>query len=619
MDNTTLGQSQAIKLVQTEKTAWESAYAFVTEKVAFNMREVIRQCKKNYWGVFDNPKDESTGRDKIWQHLTKQFVDFVVKTIDLDSKDVDVRARHPSANALTSIVRSILRNKLDETNFGEFLNLLLRKLAIEGTVVITTELKGKKIEAEMVDLLNFYIDPTAPSIAKADSVIERIVLPLAEFQRLAQKNKWSNPDVKGSGNVARTDDMFGARGNKPDTDLLSVELFRRRGWAPKSVLTDNEEDVELIPTEIICSRSGEGYVFHDASKRKDNENKGYEEIWYTRIHGRWYGEGVAERLVQYQTWYNAIRNIRINRAYVSQLGLFLIRKGSGVTPQMLSRLSANGAIPVGDVNNDIKQFPMQDASAASYKDDDVIYQEAQRTTGAFDSVAGEPLPSSTPATNAAIQNQSGQSGFALIREGVGLGLERWIENQFFPLVAQTLTIGDLIRMHCTEEQLKELDEQNVNKLMYEQLAAIQEAGLFVDPNQAQMEIQRALAQLKSHGTDRYVELLQDIDLFNYDVKVYVTNEGIDKSVISSQLGTAMQVAGSLGMMDLVITLMKEQFDLMGLDSSNIKLPQQPMAPGQNQQQQMNPQTQPGSNPTKRLPTTLAGITPPAVTLEPNGR
>jgi len=55
----------ALSLVSNEKVGWETATAFVTEKVAFNMRNLIRQLRRNYWGVFEQPVDPQTGRKKI--------------------------------------------------------------------------------------------------------------------------------------------------------------------------------------------------------------------------------------------------------------------------------------------------------------------------------------------------------------------------------------------------------------------------------------------------------------------------------------------------------------------------------------------------------------------------
>jgi len=108
--------------------------------------------------------------------------------------------------------------------------------------------------------------------------------------------------------------------------------------------------------------------------------------------------------------------------------LFLIRKGAGITPQMLSRLAANGAISVTNLETDIKQLPMDKSLEAFYDEEQNIYQWAQRYTGATDVINGEPLPASTPATNATIQNNAAKSRFTLAQEGIGMFLQRWLKK-----------------------------------------------------------------------------------------------------------------------------------------------------------------------------------------------
>ena len=75
------------------------------------------------------------------------MVNSVVKNIDLDTKDINLRAKKPESVGLTSVARSIIRDSLDGigqgiseygTSFGEELDMLERNLAIDGTAVWKT-------------------------------------------------------------------------------------------------------------------------------------------------------------------------------------------------------------------------------------------------------------------------------------------------------------------------------------------------------------------------------------------------------------------------------------------------------------------------------------------------
>ena len=119
-----------------------------------------------------------------------------------------------------------------------------------------------------------------------------------------------------------------------------------------------------------------------------------------KVHGRWYGRGIAEKLHQLQLFLNEIINIRRNRSVIQQLGLFKIRSGSNVTPQMISRLVTTGAIKVTDIDKDIAplEFP-QSGLEESFKDEQQIMSWGQNVTGLFEPATGEEMPASTTSNN----------------------------------------------------------------------------------------------------------------------------------------------------------------------------------------------------------------------------
>ena len=559
-------EKEAISLVRDEKTEWEDATAFITEKIAFQMRNLIRQLRKNYYGIFDEPIDPTTGRKKVWIPLTESIVENTVKNIDLDTKDINFRAKRPRSIGLTSVVRSIVKNYLDNTFFGEKLDEALRMMAIDGTVVWKTTEKtvdGEKIaDTRIVDLLNFYIDPTAHSIQETEAVIERSVMSIKEFQSM---DGWINKDlVEGDTAISKNDDNQ----NSDVRETKMVEVFERWGLMPKRIITGKEDDDELIDGRIVCSDNGGTWIYHLAETIK---KKPYEEAWYSRVPGRWYGRGSAEKLIMLQLWLNVIVNIRINRSYFAQLGIFKIKNNSGVTPQMISRLAANGAIMVNNME-DIEQLAMKEASQSSYNDEQVIQGWAAQVTSAHESATGEALPASTPATNAVLQSRSAQSAFVLIKEGFGMFLQRWLKRHAIPIIMKNVSRGDIVRVTGEARSLEEMDKRMADAIVYK---AIKKSKGIFDPFDIEKERQRVLAKLRGMGKDRYVRVMKDIDVTEYDVQVYITNEEIDKAVLTQNL---------VQMLSLVpegrVEIAKQVLDIMGLDGG--LLPEQTAQPQGNQ-------------------------------------
>lgn len=596
----------AINLVSTHVNQYEEEVTFVTEKVAFEMRNLIRQCRKNYWGVYDDPNDPTTGRKKVWIPLTQSAVDAVVKNIDLDTKDVNFRATVPTAIGTVSLIRSIVRSWLDKHRFGEELDLMERDLAIDGTVVWKTvegkDEKGKRTALlSQVDLLNFYIDPTSKDIQSATAVVERALYTAEDLKA----TDWENTkDLEGTTGLHPTDRDLTK--DSPNDTTEMIDVYEYWGRMPKSLITGKEKDRdEYVEGHIIVSGldRDSGSRWHLIEENKSGKRP-YEECWYQRVSGRWYGRGVAESLLMLQTWVNTIINIRINRSYVSQLGIFKIKKGSGVTPQMLGRLASNGAVTVNAMD-DIQQFVMQEASQASYADEQNIQGWAERVTSTFEAVTGEALPASTPATNAVLQARTASSQFVFIKKGIGLFIERWADRHFLPIIMKNIKIGDVIRVTDEVEYLRERDQMVVDSLLIEAVTELQQNGVYVSPEVILRERELALRKLSRMGNDRFVELKNKLDLTDYEVKVYVTNEEMDKAVMGQSLLTVLQ---SVPDPQVQRTVLRQIFDLMGLDVNSLTPEVQPSAP-QPQGPQGAPEVAPQAlaTPTEQQITTAANV------------
>jgi len=567
-------EKQAIEITRKEKTAWQNSVSFITEKVAFNMPNLIRQCRKNYWGVFDEQYDPVSGRQKIWIPLTESQVDAVVKNIDLDTKDINFRAKHAGAIGMTTVIRNAVKNELDEMGFGQELDDLERRCAIDGTAVWkTTEVKDEDgdhcVKVSQVDLLNIYIDPTTPSIKEAYRFTERSLMTVEEIQGMTG---WINTkEMVGSSNLSRTDSYIDMSASVPASTSKYVDVYEMWGQIPKYLITGNEDDKSIdVEGHVIVSG------LETAGKERchlietNNGERPYEECWYIRVPGRWYGRGIAEKLLMLQLWLNTIVNIRINRSYVNQLGIFKIKKGAGITPQMLGKLASNGAIPVNTMD-DIQQMVVQEASQASYNDEKGIMDWSQRVTSAFNVVVGDALPASTSATATSLQSQGAQSAFALIKEGIGFFLQRWVKEQAIPIIMKNLTLGKILRITGEPEELMQFDEDIVNKQLAEEIDAATAAKKRITPEAAMARRESLLGKLQTQGRDRYVKLLHEVDPTDYDVQVYITNEEMDKGVMSQNLIQALQLAGP----EYKDAILRQIYDVMGLDFISLKKTQLP--------------------------------------------
>lgn len=579
----------AIDIVRQEKTQWEYAQVWITDRVSFNIRPLIRQCRKNYWGVFNTLVDPVTQREKIWVPLTESVCESIVKNIDLDTKDINVRAKHPKDAAQAIIVRSKLQETLQEMGFGELLDVMERQLVIDGTVVWKTFMgkdeTGKTcLDVRQVDLLNVYIDPTAKSIQEAYRFTERALMTPSEVKN--QKEWINTKGIVGTVNLSPIDAQLNGMTTGANQNYEMVDVYEMWGYFPKSLITGRLTDKKIeVEGRIIVSgldNPGKERV-HLIEERKPGKRP-YQECRYKTVQGSWYGRGAAEMLIVLQEWINTIVNIRVNRSYVSQLGIFKIKRGSNITNQMMRRLVSNGSVMVNTMD-DIQQLVVQEAGPTSYQDEETARSWAERITQAFEVATGERLPSSTPATNAAIQSNSAQSTFVMVKEGIGMFLERWLQKNVLPYIKRNIKPGDVIAIAGTVDEVNMLTEQLANNLVMKELEkqSNKNPGIIFDPEQIELERQRILAQLQ-RNPERYIKLGEDeYDPTGFNVIIDITNEKMDKAVLANNLISALQFAPEYREATIA-----QIYDLMGLNPYAMKR----MQPEMPQMQQPTGNVQP---------------------------
>lgn len=603
--------SKCITIVDRERMNWEDAVTFITPQVGFRMRYLIRVLRKNYWGVFDEPIDRQTGREKVWIGLAMSIVETWVKNIDLDQKDIGFIARNPNGYDITELTRLVVREYLDRMYFGEVLDKDERQLCIDGTLVWKTwedNSTGKPVmKRRTVDLLNFYIDPTEENIQTAYRVTERaILLP----EQIAAMNGWENTkDLVGSQVLNKNDGSQRSNlGTKTTGEFRDV--WETWGKIPRWLVTKDKNAADAedeIDGHIVISglESGQkAFHFVGENKKKDkfgNSLKPYEEGWAAKITGRWYGLGPVERILALQEYLNTIVNIRINRSYVSQLGLFKIKKGKGITAQMLSRLPVNGAIQVNDMD-DIEQFNIQEMGPTSYQDEDVIKYWAQQVSSAFPISTGEILPASASATASSLASASSKTAYTMFKEAMGSFMERWIDRQALPIIAKTIGEGDIVRLSSDDEKFKSLIETiALNKVS----EALEKSPIV--PSQGELIAAVIAEEAKLRRQPQvFIESLDKIVAEGLDTKVHITNEDLDTSVTIQNLIQMMQLEQNDPAS--MLETKKQIYDLMGLEmpKPSTATPAQPQQPGQ------------GSVPQPTIPLpTQSGITQSAVAPGPN--
>lgn len=580
-------EAEAINIVEKEIKTWELATFFVTDKVSFNMRKLIPVLRKNYWGVFDVPRDPITGRKKLWKHLTKSTVHDFWKNIDLDTKDINFRSRTregiPTTDLIRGKVREILSAHLFEgRTFGELLDETEIQLAIDGTVVWkTVPEKYKKTVmpcVRQVDLMNCYIDPTAQNINQAFRFTERAILLPDEIQGM----EWMNKDKVAYHTGFHPSDNFLNNSTTTGTSQ-QIDVYEMWGYIPKYLITGLRDDKDLIKGRIVVSGLQFGprsvhVIEENTNKDKDGEViTPYEEGRLFKVASRWYGQGVAEMMMFEQEYGNLVRNLRINKNNVAHLGLFKIKQGANITQSDIKNMISNGVIKLQNMD-DMDSLNIPPADMTSYKDEELIENEARKLASTYQGTTGEPLPASTPATNAVIQNQNAQSLFTIMKESIGMFLKRWCDKHLLPIIAQNLKKGCSVRVFGDVENITNLRKRVVAYLVNEEFEKMVATGKIPTEQDIQVASSNIEQRLKEEG-DLFFSTVEDIIVSGIDTEISVTNEGVDNNIMFDKLINAAKLLPEYSK-----ELLMEAVDLLGITLSPKTTPEIPQVGQQGQGQ-----------------------------------
>lgn len=560
-------ERKIISFVKDAKANYEDAYCWITEFVAFNMREVIRECRKNYYGIFEKQKD-AAGRKKIWIPLTESVCDAVTKNIDKDQRELLVFSKDGKAVTLAMVVREAVIDIMDEMLLDEKLNDLTFNLSVNGTEVWKIDGKNKR----SVDLLNIYIDPTTDNLQNSD-FLEREVLTLSDAKK--QKEWMNKEDLKGEKAVNRWDGEGFNSKNNSQTEL--VEVFHFWGKMPKSFMTGKESDEDKEVNGHIAI-SGLGKDARVQIVETYGEYKPYEECWYSKVPGRWYGRGVAEKLIMLQLYLNTLVNIRINRHNVSQLGIFKVKNASNMSSEMLKRLISNGVIKVNQMD-DIEQMPIQDVGQSSYSDESNIYTWSQRVTSAFEAATGETQPATMTATVGAIQQKSAGSQFTLVRERISQFLNRIYKRHWQGEIQKMIDKKETFSIVLSPDELTKLDGEVADRMLAE-------TGSVYGLDDYEKEKKAIVDQFSKLGNVRYFKN-DSIELGDFDIEFSFDDGKFDKGAMVTDLMNTMKIAP-----EYREAIIPKVLDILGLNLSLPKAQAQPsmqnqLMPRQSEMQQMS--------------------------------
>jgi hypothetical protein len=481
---------KAIDLVVQEIKNYETA--------SREIRNQIKVARKNYMGKFDQPRT-STGRVKTFIPLTQWEVDTIVPKIYVNDKAVTVIPRNEDSIRKSFIADAVLKYQIRTTNFPMSFRNSLYDLGIDGTTVwaigwnfqketVTREDFSKSMRAlnklkslmsrkkkptsqevnvlvdqisfKQIDLLNCFIDPTADSIQEAQSFIFRNV---TELEKLKQNPIYFDSKNEVKGYTSESFDTYDSRAtNNAHTGTESqryeqpmASTHERWGLFPLAWVTGKQEDEKRMVTGVITIADKDNtrpILLRIELNPFNHRKKPFEECWFQKKKGLWYGIGIGMKMRQLQKYLNKAVNRRIENEDVLHAGLFKIKRGSGLSTRNI--ISTPGGVIEVDQMSDIEQLDVRDISQLSNGTIDMIQSFVERINGASEIATGTSADRS--ATTSMIKDRNADTRFASVRGYINDFLLRFF-TQVVAVNQQFLDKKFTLRLTGDQADFEQLD------------------------------------------------------------------------------------------------------------------------------------------------------------------
>lgn len=505
------------------------------------IRTDLKRARRNYECKFDNPIDSVTKKRKMFVPLTKQEVNAIAPRFDMDPESITVKTNEPGLERKAVIWEELLKSQFKKMKWKERMKELMIPFVNEGTVIIEMfwnyDKDAKKDELDFMthDVKDVFLFPKERSLMHASAFAVKRRMLLEHFK--AHKRYMNRDMVQGRElvmDMSSTDTMRTLKYEigRPEfrTELDWVELYERQGFFPKSYVTGDPADVELVDGVITIANIDDGGVVVEVSDKSRRDN--FIEAWYYKRPYVWYGGGVGVDLRDYQFYYNKIVNRRDNNEDVLHHGMFVKRRGMNVDARQ--RVTGAGIWIEADNPAELTQLKTVDITQGSYIGETNLLANVQRLNGTAEVIRGG--GNSRSASEAAIKDRNAGSRLA-DPQGYLNRLFKLAVERAMALDKEFMDKETVVKMTGRDEELAAFDDfklRTVNK-------ARAEEGL---PPVSPEEFKTAMANF---GKDRFMKV-PNMKFLSGDFEVDID---LDSSLIRNKAGLsqfiveAMQLAAQV--------------------------------------------------------------------------
>lgn len=541
-------------------------------------------------------EDSSTylGRDKIFFNIVMPPVEVATRMLNVDTKNIKLLPLNPKSEFSTYLLEKELKTWLKKNKLGKVLNQIAEEAPRYGSVVLEKTKDG----AQVVDLRRLVLDTTVENIQKSRFVTTIHYMTPTELRETG----WDNVDVaiERFGNKDAQEPFQDQQGNiSAVTSTPYIKVIKRYGEVPKWMI-DGGKSEEMVKALFIVAgaedeshnESGEstGDLGVTLFKSRWHKEWPYKDFHYTKIRGRWLGQGVVEMLFDVQVRVNELKNQKRISMEISSMHLFQGPKS--MVRNILTDLQSGDYLPKGTndpdgitpIANEERNLPAFDGEEASY------LGQADRLSFAYEAIRGQDSSSQQTLGQTQIQTAQATSVYAFKKENLALFLQDFFNELVMPNLMKDLTAEHIMRFTGSLQELQKLDEaaSEVHATDYVKNKILDGSPVYAEDFDALKK--KAMDTYKKGGDSRFLKMKDAFyDDVEFEFDFNINNEQVDPLSIARNAQTVFSAAAQIGpaMGDPMVKLAFMKFaENLGVPKGELEL-----ADGQRTQMMNSPQGQ----------------------------
>lgn len=536
-------------IIRREIDDYVNNYIEVVPGYMFSQYQTLKRIH-----LYTNSKFEDDSKyhnkEKIFFNIVNYRRDTVMKSLDIDTKDIKLVPQNEFSRLKTFLMQKEFQLWLKTNKVGELFNDAVEVLATFGSVVVKTT----GTLPEVVDMRRLFIDPTIDRINNSRFITQEHFMTQSELEKM---DKWDKKAIRQV--IQRFGSIYSPASyeNGSSTNIQGTtpyyKIYERYGEVPRRLLDENAEYVDgeendLVRAMFVVAEPFSQSVSKDGHSKSDNgvilsktewkDEYPFSDCHYSKTKGRWLGVGPIEILFPAQERVNELANQKRVAMELSSLHLFQTRDRT--VPTNIASYMNSGDVLI--VNDEITPIATEERNLPAFANEEIQYNQlADRLTFSYDAGRGEAMPSSTPATNAVIQNQNVMSYFSLKRENFGLFWQRMFNDKIAPLLMKDLKTEHVLRFIGEPEEIAKFDDTVSPYFVKQKMIDELLRGNVVDEIGLEKIKQDVAIELKKNGAERFVNVMRDhYKDTEFEFDFIVTNEQVDTAIQSQNMFMVLQ-------------------------------------------------------------------------------